>query len=124
MARTTEIIELTASDRQALEALLRSPKTAQSLVLRVRIILMSAGGEPVEAIASATKTSTKAVYKWRSRYKKSGIEGLSDLPRSGQPRKLTDQKVKEVLKLTVERIPHEATHWSVRLMAKYARTTT
>lgn len=123
MARTIETIELTASDRQALEALLRSPKTAQSLALRARIVLMCANGEPVETIASTTKTSTKAVYKWRGRFKKSGIKGLSDLPRSGQPRKLTDLKVKEVLKLTVERIPHEATHWSVRLMAKYARIT-
>src|SRR6266568_3241785 len=118
MARTTELLELTDGDRQALEALLRSPKTAQSLALRARIVLMSGAGETVEAIATATGTSTKAVYKWRSRFKESGLDGLSDLPRSGQPKKLTGQKIKDVLTLTVERIPHEATHWSVRLMAK------
>lgn len=38
--------------------------------------------------------------------------------------KLTDEKVKEVLRLTVERIPREATHWSIRLMAKAAGITT
>ncbi len=124
MARTTELIELTVGDRQALEALLRSPKTAQSLALRARIVLMSGAGETVEAIATSTGTSTKAVYKWRNRFKESGLDGLSDLPRSGQPKKLTEQKVKQVLTLTVERIPHEATHWSVRLMAKYAGITT
>ncbi len=42
------------------------------------------------------------------------------MPRSGQPKKLLDAKVKQVLKLTVERIPRESTHWSVRLMAKAA----
>jgi len=124
MARTPEQFELTAADRQALEALLRSPKTAQSLALRGRIILMSGAGETVEAIAASTATSTKAVYKWRNRFKESGLNGLSDLPRSGQPKKLSEQKIKDVLTLTVERIPHEATHWSVRLMAKYADVTT
>jgi transposase len=124
MARTPEQFELAAADRQALEALLRSPKTAQSLALRGRIILMSGSGETVAAIASSTTTSTKAVYKWRNRFKESGLTGLSDLPRSGQPKKLSEQKIKDVLTLTVERIPHEATHWSVRLMAKYADVTT
>ena len=54
----------------------------------------------------------------------SGLDGLKDLPRSGQPKKLSAAKVKEVLTLTVERIPKEATHWSVRLMAKAAGITT
>lgn len=124
MARTPEHIELTAGDREALESLLRSPKTAQSLALRARIVLLCGDGKTVEEVSATTRTSTKAVYKWRNRFKESGLEGLYDLPRSGQPRKLTEDKVKEVLKLTVERIPHEATHWSVRLMAKYASITT
>lgn len=124
MARTPENYELTVADRQALEALLRSPKTAQSLVLRARIVLLSGAGETVEAISASTGASTKAVYKWRNRFKMSGLDGLYDQPRSGQPKKLTEQKIKEVLRLTVERIPHEATHWSIRLMARYAKVTT
>jgi hypothetical protein len=49
---------------------------------------------------------------------------LSDLPRSGQPLKLGPDKINEILTLTTRRVPQEATHWSVRLMAKYARVTT
>ena len=124
MARTPVSYELTIADRPALEALVRSPKTAQSLVLRARIVLLSGAGESVEAVAATTGASTKAVYKWRNRFKVSGLDGLYDQPRSGQPKKLTEQKVKEVLRLTVERIPHEATHWSIRLMARYAKVTT
>ena len=45
-------------------------------------------------------------------------------PRPGQPRKLTEAKAKEILRRTTETIPHESTHWSVRLMAKYADVTT
>jgi hypothetical protein len=53
-----------------------------------------------------------------------GIDGLSDLPRSGQPLKLDADQVKEILTLTTQWVPKEATHWSVRLMAKYAQVTT
>lgn len=124
MARTHEKYELTAEDRQVLEALLRSPKAAQSLVLRARIVLLSGAGQTAEEVAALVGTSKLSVYKWRNRFRASGLEGLKDLPRSGQPKKLSAKKVKEVLTLTVEKIPREATHWSVRLMAKAAGVTT
>ena len=124
MARTHEKYELTDEDRQPLEALLRSPKTPQSLALRSRIVLLSAAGQSVQEVATALGTSTRSVYKWRNRFKDVGLDGLKDLPRSGQPKKLSASKVKEVLTLTVERIPREATHWSLRLMAKAAGITT
>jgi len=123
MARTHRKYELTAEERQALEALLRSPKTPQSLVLRARIVLQSGAGQTAKEVADSLGTTTLSVYKWRNRFEADGLEGLKDMPRSGQPKKLSDAKVKEVLKLTVERIPRESTHWSVRLMAKAAGIT-
>jgi transposase len=124
MARPQENILLEEADRQALEAVVRSHKTPQSRALRARIILKSGAGESVESIAASLGASTKSVYKWRNRFVEAGLNGLFDLPRPGQPKKLTEKDVKRVLTLTVERIPHEATHWSVRLMAKYAGVTT
>lgn len=53
-----------------------------------------------------------------------GLEGLNDLPRGGQPRKLSAEKFNDILTLTTQRVPHEATHWSVRLMVKYAQVST
>jgi transposase len=124
MARTHEKYEITAGNQEALEAVLRSPKTPQSLAFRSRIVLQCSTGKTVEEVAASLGTSTRTVYKWRNRFKANGLDGLKDLPRPGQPKKLTAQKVKEVLTLTVERIPKEATHWSVRLMAKAAGITT
>jgi len=124
MARPQENIILADADRQALEAVLRSHKTPQSRALRARIVLKSGAGESVETIATSLGTSTKSVYKWRNRFLESGVDGLFDLPRSGQPKKLTEKDIKKVLTMTVEQVPHEATHWSTRLMAKYAGITT
>jgi transposase len=124
MARPQENIILADADRQVLEAVLRSHKTPQSRALRARIVLKSGAGESVETIATSLGTSTKSVYKWRNRFLESGVDGLFDLPRSGQPKKLTEKDIKKVLTMTVEQVPHEATHWSTRLMAKYAGITT
>ena len=124
MARKHDVYELSAADQKALEALLRSPKTAQSLALRARIVLLSGQGHTVEEVSAATGTSTRSIYKWRRRFQAAGLDGLRDLPRPGQPKKLSQTQVKEVLRLTVECVPHEATHWSVRLMAKAAGVTT
>jgi transposase len=124
MSKTYEIYKLEDSDRVTLEAILRSPTAAQSLVHRTKIILLTADGQTVDEVAKTLETSVRAVYRWRKRFKDQGLEGLRDLKRPGPPKKISMEKVKEVLRLTVECIPREATHWSVRLMAKAAGITT
>ncbi len=123
MARTHENYIITAKEKQALDALLRSPKTAQSIAERAQIILLTAAGKTSEGVATELGITSRKVYRWRKRFKEQSLAGLQDLPRSGQPKKLSEEKIKEVLQMTVERIPREATHWSVRLMAKAANIT-
>jgi len=124
MSKTHEIYKLEDADRESLEAILRSSKAAHSLVHRAKIILLTADGHKVDEVARFLGTSERAVYRWRKRFKDQGLDGLKDQKRSGQPKKISAEKVKEVLRMTVECIPHEATHWSVRLMAKAANITT
>lgn len=93
------------------------------LAQRAQIILLLADGVRPGVVMQRVGVSSPTIYKWRARFKELGLEGLSDLPRSGPPRKLTEQKIKQVLTLTTQRVPKEATHWSLRLMARYAGTT-
>ena len=58
------------------------------------------------------------VGKWRRRFLKERIEGLSDEPRPGRPRTLSDEKVAAVIERTLETTPADATHWSLRSMAR------
>jgi hypothetical protein len=51
------------------------------------------------------------------------VVGLADRPPPGRPRALPARKARQILTMTVKQIPHEATHWSLRLMAKYASVT-
>jgi transposase len=63
------------------------------------------------------------VSKWRQRFRQGGVDGLEDAARSGRPTRLSAAAVDRILHLTTKRIPKESTHWSTRLMAKYAGVT-
>ncbi len=63
MARTHELYDLKTEDRQALEAILRSPKAAQSLVSRAKVILFADAGKTAGEVAVALGTTTRAVYR-------------------------------------------------------------
>jgi transposase len=123
MARKQEQYVIEDESRRALESLKSAKKTPKYLFDRADMILRTAAGEKVEEVARALSTTTRAVYRWRKRFKDFGLAGLKDKPRSGQPVKASKALVQTVLKLTVERIPRTATHWSLRLMAKEVNTT-
>src|SRR5690348_5209441 len=56
--------------------------------------------------------------KWRRRFIAQRLDGLLDEPRSGTPRKFTDERVEQVVVRTLEAKPQGTTHWSTREMAK------
>ncbi|WP_455229607.1 IS630 family transposase [Geopseudomonas aromaticivorans] len=120
MARPAAPFILNPNDADVLQSWLRRGSLPQSIGQRARILLMLASGLTPKEISEQLQVSAPVVFKWRKRYQESGLEGLSDLPRSGAPRKLNEAKIKEILTLTTQRVPREATHWSLRLMAKYA----
>ena len=57
------------------------------------------------------------VGKWRRRFVEHRLDGLSDDPRPGAPRTITDDQVEAVIVKTLEEKPKDATHWSTRSMA-------
>jgi hypothetical protein len=46
------------------------------------------------------------------------MEGLSDEPRPGAPRKITDVQVEEAVTKTLESVPAAAAHWSTRSLSQ------
>src|SRR3954468_8232709 len=111
-------IELTAEERAQLEAWERRRTSAQALALRSRIVLAAAEGPNNTEIARELGIAVSSVRKWRNRFAEHRLDGLSDEPRPGQPRKITDDKVEEVIVKTLETTPKDATHWSTRSMAR------
>ena len=111
-------LELTVEESNRLGEWARRRTTAQALALRARIVLGCAQGATNTQVAQRLRVTLQTVGKWRQRFIERRLDGLVDAPRPGQPRKISDAKVEEVLAMTLERRPKEATHWSTRLMAK------
>ena len=110
-------VELSAAERVQLESWLRRRMSAQALALRSRIVLLAAEGLNNVEIARRLGIQRNTVAKWRSRFLAHRLDGLTDEPRPGQPRKISDAKVEEVIVKTLETTPKDATHWSTRSMA-------
>ena len=62
----------------------RRPKTAQALVLRARIVLLSAQGRSNTEIARRLHISLPTAGKWRQRFLDQRLDGLLDEPRPGR----------------------------------------
>ena len=118
--RPSEPIDLNDSDRTELERLSRARKSAQGIATRAKAVLLSSEGLTDTAVSKQVGLSHVSVGKWRKRFIEHGIEGLTDAPRGGPPRRISDDKVAEVLRLTLETTPKNATHWSTRSMAQRA----
>jgi transposase len=63
------------------------------------------------------KVCPATVRKWWYRFGDAGVDGLLDESRPGQPRKLSDAQIEQVIVRTLESKPKAATHWPTRSMA-------
>lgn len=87
--------------------------------LRSRIVLACAGGLSNARVADDLGVSRETVRKWRSRSAAGRLEGMVDRPRSGAPRKITDEQVEAPVARTVGQAPPTGDpHWSTRSMAE------
>ncbi|MGW1797437.1 helix-turn-helix domain-containing protein [Streptomyces sp. NPDC001984] len=70
------------------------------------------------AVAARLDTDRGTVARWRTRFLRDRLDGLSDEPRPGMPCTITDAQVEELVVRTLEETPEGATHWSKRELAR------
>src|ERR1700693_4377665 len=113
-----ERIQVPPEDRELLERLVKDRNTPQKIVWRSRIVLLAGGGNGAVATAAAVGKSVLTVRRWRRRYAQKGVDGLlKDATRPPGRKPLKEDKVKQVVELTLHEKPPDATHWSERSMA-------
>jgi transposase len=112
-------IAVNATDRNRLNQLVKSPKTPQKVAFRAMIVLGAGDGVSNNQLAQQLSTSRPTVLKWRERFEQWGMEGLlRDAPRPGRNRRITAAQETAIVEATLHTTPRNATHWSVRTMAK------
>jgi transposase len=113
------IVEVSATDRQQLAAIVADRNTAQKHVWRARILLLTADGCGTAEIMRRAGTSKTAVWRWQKRFMTEGVEGLlRDKTRPSRIPPLSTAVEQGVVARTLLDPPGETTHWTATAMAR------
>src|SRR5438128_616585 len=122
MWKPAAALRVSREDREWLETLVGSGKTPQRVALRARIVLGAAAGRPNHALAKELRISRPTLLLWRQRYAEAGVAGLlKDAARPGRKKRIRPERVEAIVNATLQTRPRDATHWSVRTLAKRQR---
>ena len=110
-------LNLSEVERAELRRVARRPSTPQALAARCRAVLLDDPGDMTYAeIGGELGMREQTVLKWRGRFLRHRMAGLRDAPRPGVKKKITQEMIAEVVRMTLEEKPKDATHWSLRSM--------
>jgi len=112
-------VRLNPGDRERLEAVVGDRNSPQKHVWRAEIVLLTADGLGTNAIMRRTGKSKPCVWRWQERFMTGGVDGLlHDKTRPPGKAPIPETTVAELIEKTLHETPPEATHWTVRDMAK------
>ena len=104
-----------------MRAIVADPKSPQKHVWRTRIVVLSGAGLGTSAIMGETDKSKTCVWRWQERFMHEGVGGLlRDKPRPPGKAPIAPDRVAWIVRQMQQPPPHEATHWTLRAMAKAA----
>ncbi len=118
--RVAATIMVTDKQRKTLQRWARGRSTAVRLMQRAKIVLMAAEGKENKDIAETLSVQPSTVGRWRKRFAQSGLAGIEkDAPRGGRRATKQQRWAKRIIETTLHETPPDATHWSIRTLAKH-----
>ena len=120
MPRVAPAITLDRMQQMQLQQLVKAPSTPQSLALRARMVLAAAGQQSNQQIAASLGVPEITAGKWRRRFARLGLDGLTDAPRAGRPVKHGPEVWERVQRRACQQ-PEAQGRWSVRTLARELR---
>jgi transposase len=117
MLAATPIV-LTDQEREVLSRWAGAGAEEHRLVERARVILLAEEGISTREIARRLRTRAARVSKWRQRFAKQRLEGLSDAPRPGKPKVYDQATEKRILSLLDTAPPSGYSQWNGPLLSR------
>ena len=118
--RRAVAIKLSKDERATLSKWARSRTASRDLVWRAQMILLAARGWENRAIAEELGVHRVTVAKWRKRFAAQRLAGVErDRPGRGRPAHKRKHWARTIVEVTLHTTPKDATHWSVRSLAKH-----
>ena len=110
---------ISEGQREVLETLAKSQSAAHRVVRRARVVLLAGGGVSNSEIGEMVGVSRPTVLAWREQFEREGLAGFGEVAKGQGPKpSISDEKVAEIVELTLHSKPDGETHWSCRSMAK------
>jgi transposase len=117
--RTGIEVDMSATDRSQLDAIVADRNAPQKHVWRARIVLLTADGCGTAEIMRQAGVSKTAVWRWQERFMTDGVAGLlRDKTRPSRIPPLDADVAARVVTATQADPPGETTHWTATAMAK------
>lgn len=117
--RVAKAITLSPDEQARLKKLANSRRSEVRVVERARMILLATQRLQHKEVAALLGCDYRTVGRWRKRFLELRVDGLlPDAPRPGGPRRVTKETINEVVRVTLNETPPNATHWSTRTMGK------
>jgi transposase len=110
-------IALTADERRDLEALAGSRKSEARMRERARIVLLAAGGMGSRAIGREVGCTPGTASKWRVRYARDRMDGLSETGDRGAEPKYGPEHGQRILAMLDRSPPAGYANWTAPLLA-------
>ena len=121
MSRAAAPLAVSDQQREILDTLVRSQTAEHRVVQRARLLLLAADGVSNSEISEVVGVSRPTVLAWRGQFEKDGLVGFGEVAEGrGRKPSISDEKVAEIVDLTLHSKPEGETHWSCRSMAKRA----
>jgi transposase len=111
-------IILTRMERRELEALANARKSEARMRERARIVLLAAAGHGSRAIGRELHCTPGTVSKWRVRYARDRLAGLSETGERGAEAKYGPEHARRILALLDRPPPAGYANWTALLMAR------
>jgi transposase len=111
-------IVLKPEEREALSAWVRSSSSEQRYAFRARIVLLAGEGLGTNGIARKLSTRPATVTKWRLRFSRRGVDGLTDAPRPGKKPRYGLADERRVLAALDGEPPSGYARWNGRLLGE------
>ncbi len=93
------------------------------VITRARILLAAHEGKKDEEICAAFQVVRSTVHDTRKHYHEGGLQrALYDLPRPGQPRKLSVKQEAKVVSIACTKAPKGYDHWTMDLLTEEVHT--
>jgi transposase len=115
---------LNPPQKDVLESLARAGSTPQLLARKCEVVLLASEGVPNNAIAQQTGLSRPTVIATRAAFAGGGVEAIRRRQKRKRSRRvLTPELEQKILDTTLKTRPPDATHWSVRTLARHLGVT-